>query len=139
VWVCLRCLRRGKITVVFLRGALFATCLLAACTSSGTFVCSDGTRCSNGMQCAPNHGICIEKDRATVCAGKTDGAECSYLGTDGVCDLQVCFASSCGDGYRAYDEVCDDGNNTDEDGCSADCSSSEVCGNGILSTPTALP
>ena len=29
-------------------------------------------------------------------------------------------------------EVCDDGNNIDGDGCSADCTSNERCGNGHL-------
>jgi cysteine-rich repeat protein len=42
--------------------------------------------------------------------------------------------SRCGDGYlnTAAGEVCDDGNMRSGDGCSADCSSTELCGNGIL-------
>ncbi len=38
----------------------------------------------------------------------------------------------CGDGYLGEDEVCDDGNNSDGDGCSADCGSQEICGNGLV-------
>ena len=41
--------------------------------------------------------------------------------------------SVCGDGVVDPDvgEVCDDGNTVSGDGCSADCKSTEVCGNGI--------
>jgi MYXO-CTERM domain-containing protein len=45
----------------------------------------------------------------------------------------VC-ATQCGDGILAGVEVCDDGNTNDGDGCSADCSSNESCGNNILDT-----
>src|SRR5262252_7744578 len=38
----------------------------------------------------------------------------------------------CGDAKLDPGEVCDDGNNVDGDGCSADCKSDETCGNGIV-------
>jgi|SRR6185436_2275604 len=38
----------------------------------------------------------------------------------------------CGDGEVDSDEVCDDGNARDGDGCAADCRSNETCGNGII-------
>jgi cysteine-rich repeat protein len=38
----------------------------------------------------------------------------------------------CGDGTVDADEVCDDGNRLDGDGCNASCSSDESCGNGVL-------
>ncbi len=38
----------------------------------------------------------------------------------------------CGDGIVEGDEICDDGNTTSGDGCSADCLSDETCGNGIV-------
>lgn len=40
----------------------------------------------------------------------------------------------CGDGNVDLAEVCDDGNTTDGDGCSADCQSDETCGNLIVDT-----
>ncbi|MCA9515696.1 MAG: DUF4215 domain-containing protein, partial [Myxococcales bacterium] len=45
-----------------------------------------------------------------------------------------CSLAFCGDGKlnRSRGEVCDDGNNTNGDGCSADCRSEEVCGDGTL-------
>ncbi|MCA9706973.1 MAG: DUF4215 domain-containing protein [Myxococcales bacterium] len=41
---------------------------------------------------------------------------------------------NCGDGMIESGEVCDDGNTTGGDGCSADCLSDETCPNGILDT-----
>ncbi|OAL44428.1 hypothetical protein IQ07DRAFT_592128 [Pyrenochaeta sp. DS3sAY3a] len=54
-----------------------------------------------------------------------------------VCDLysELCL-SVCGDGKIGPGEQCDDGNNIDRDGCSADCQTIETanaqCGNGIV-------
>lgn len=48
-------------------------------------------------------------------------------------DVALCRASVCGDGWRGDDEACDDGDTTDEGGCSADCSNLTpgwVCGEG---------
>jgi cysteine-rich repeat protein len=47
-------------------------------------------------------------------------------------ERSVCVPLFCGDGRIDPGEVCDDGNNRDGDGCSADCKSTEVCGNGIV-------
>src|SRR5437868_7428590 len=41
----------------------------------------------------------------------------------------VCLRTPCGNGTVDTDEVCDDGNILDGDGCSKDCSSNERCGN----------
>ncbi len=41
-------------------------------------------------------------------------------------------AVGCGNGLLEANEVCDDGNTADGDGCSADCLSNESCGNGFL-------
>jgi cysteine-rich repeat protein len=38
----------------------------------------------------------------------------------------------CGDGYRNYNEQCDDGNTNSGDGCRSDCLSIEICGNGLF-------
>jgi len=40
----------------------------------------------------------------------------------------------CGNGTLDATEVCDDGNTTSGDGCSADCTSDESCGNQVLDT-----
>ncbi len=41
----------------------------------------------------------------------------------------------CGDEEILGDELCDDGNNVDGDGCSANCMSFERCGNGYVDSP----
>lgn len=41
----------------------------------------------------------------------------------------------CGNGDLDLDELCDDGNIIDGDGCSADCQSDETCGNLIIDSP----
>jgi cysteine-rich repeat protein len=43
-----------------------------------------------------------------------------------------CTAAGCGDGVIDSNEVCDDGNTSDGDGCRGDCLSDETCGNGVL-------
>jgi cysteine-rich repeat protein len=43
----------------------------------------------------------------------------------------LCIEDDCGDGVVQSWEACDDGNVLSKDGCSADCLSGELCGNGI--------
>ena len=43
-----------------------------------------------------------------------------------------CQNPSCGDAVRDTNEECDDGNHDDGDGCSANCLSTEVCGNSVV-------
>lgn len=47
-------------------------------------------------------------------------------------DVDAAVAAVCGNGLLEPGEVCDDHNNVSGDGCSADCRSTEVCGNGIV-------
>ena len=49
-----------------------------------------------------------------------DGASCSELDCYPSCESSGSDAE-CGDGTRAFSEDCDDGNNVDGDGCSAEC------------------
>jgi cysteine-rich repeat protein len=44
---------------------------------------------------------------------------------------------ACGNGMLEPPEVCDDGNTVGGDGCSADCTSDETCGNGIIDPNTS--
>jgi cysteine-rich repeat protein len=51
----------------------------------------------------------------------------------GTCFGNACVLPVCGDGrVDASLEHCDDGNTAGGDGCSADCQSNEVCGNGVV-------
>jgi len=68
-----------------------------------------------------------------ACGGKPDATAC-VLPTAGAaeCLRGVCTGVICGDGLVVGDEVCDDGNTIRCDGCSADCRSTEGCGNSIV-------
>ncbi len=44
----------------------------------------------------------------------------------------ICILDDCGNGIKDEGEACDDGNLISGDGCSSDCRSTEVCGNGIV-------
>src|SRR3712207_4927217 len=89
--------------------ALAALCSgLTACFDTGTQTCKSGLVCPEGSVCAAVEDICLR----------------TYPGT----------SAACGDGIRNGDEACDDGNLRAGDGCSSDCRSAEVCGNGTVDT-----
>ena len=72
-------------------------------------------------------------DQIDACIGAADGAACSASTvTNGLCHLGVCISSGCGNGVVEPGEQCDDGNRFSLDGCSADCTSDERCGNGLV-------
>lgn len=82
------------------------------------------------MAVATLNGSCIRDTKTTLC--EATGLRCRpgqiCASGQGVC-IDI---GGCGDGVTDEDEVCDDGNIINGDGCSADCSSNEVCGNGII-------
>src|SRR6266480_2975934 len=57
------------------------------------------------------------------------GTRCSADGKSCVPDADLC-------GNHVIDpgEMCDDGNTLSGDGCSSDCKSNEICGNGVTDT-----
>ncbi len=66
-------------------------------------------------------GVPVGDDDAgagNVCAHAKDGTPC---GTDHHCIEQLCLYNTCGDGIKAGDEQCDDGNEAIGDGCNPDC------------------
>ncbi len=73
--------------------------------------------------CAPG------SSRSCPCGRGLQGS--SSCGPGGVWSQCLCPAP-CGNGLPDPGELCDDGNNIDGDGCSADCSSLESCGDGVL-------
>jgi cysteine-rich repeat protein len=73
-----------------------------------------------------------------ACAGNPSATECATgitcpSGTKCAAVQPICITTSCGDGIQQSSEKCDDGNLIDGDGCSADCKSLEICGDGIIS------
>jgi cysteine-rich repeat protein len=86
--------------------------------------CPLGTQCIGGTICVDN--FCKTPDGDNL----ANGTQCANPGVpDGVCYNGDCKKTGCGDGQVVAPEVCDDGNQKDRDGCSADCRSNEQCGN----------
>ena len=72
---------------------------------------------------------CLARTDTFVCAS---GRRCP-VGQVCAAHEDVCITEhGCGDGVREGNEICDDGNIEDGDGCSHDCKSMEVCGNKIV-------
>lgn len=80
-------------------------------------------------------------------------AACGYPSLPAICGGELCRPEQecaaaqdicidihgCGNGVIDPGEVCDDGNAMDGDGCSADCTSNETCGNGLADTNAQIP
>lgn len=104
--------------------------------------CSENQTCPPGQTCDLG-GICRlmpQEPDAAVLPG-ADAAPDAAAPADAAIDARVPDAAPpdapaprCGDGKVDVEllEVCDDGNTTDGDGCSADCRSDETCGNEIV-------
>jgi cysteine-rich repeat protein len=67
-----------------------------------------------------------------ACNGREPVAMTCPPGMAPAASQRVCVLGPCGNGELDEEEECDDGNLIDGDGCSADCQSSEVCGNAIV-------
>src|SRR5688572_10772787 len=110
---------------------VFTGCLPA----SRSVVCQNGVVCPENSACDDAHGGCVDPDQLAQCSAAADRAACTLPGgMPGTCQQGVCLEASCGNARLdlASDEVCDDGNNIDDDGCSGDCKSDEKCGTGVV-------
>lgn len=111
--------------------------VLAGCVRATSVECPGGTVCAEGQLCvraSDTVTVCADPGARDLCAGAgiPDGETC---GTNGRCYDGACLPIECGDRVVDPDrakEQCDDGNNVPGDGCSADCSSDETCGNGVV-------
>jgi cysteine-rich repeat protein len=77
-------------------------------------------------------GSCFFDTRTNLC--EASGRRCAP-GQVCAVDQDVCIPiGGCGDGVvnRDRGEVCDDGNIRNGDGCSSDCSTDKLCGNGVV-------
>jgi cysteine-rich repeat protein len=126
-----------------------------ACGPQGE--CPEGTQCLGGAICVDidcgghvdndpcanasiENGVCLQGQCVAVGCGDAtlvDGEQCdeglSNSDTEpNACRASTCLRAFCGDGVPDDGEACDDRNNTDLDGCSADCGSTETCGNRVF-------
>lgn len=116
----------------------------ATCNSDCTIsMCGDGKRGPDEV-CDPGEDPDCNSECGTIkgCGNGTvdeeNNEECDPAPeADGPTDCAPnCKWRGCGNGYidtvGEHNEVCDDGNTVSGDGCSANCLSREVCGNGVL-------
>jgi cysteine-rich repeat protein len=112
-------------------GIAVIAAIATGCIESGLVVCADGRACPAGLVCDDARRGCVTPEQVSVCAGLGDLAPCrTALILDGVCSGGVCLPAGCGNTVVEPGELCDDGNLVSGDGCSADCRSREVCGDG---------
>ena len=127
-------------------------CVNGLCVAQAAQDCNDDDVCTTDS-CDPQDG-CIHSFHAQICDDGdacTESDNCTEDGCTGepvncddnnTCTVDSCDATDgctfepvdtcCGNEVLEGDEVCDDGNQIDFDGCAADCQSDESCGNGLL-------
>ncbi|MDP2341631.1 MAG: hypothetical protein Q8O67_11790 [Deltaproteobacteria bacterium] len=105
-------------------GALFGLC------ADGDTTCEE---CDDGN--AGRGDGCDDNCRVERCGnGRQDeGEECEAANADDATCTPACRRPVCGDGFIERDvEACDDGDTLAGDGCAADCSKVERCGDGVV-------
>jgi cysteine-rich repeat protein len=112
-----------------------ADCLSDETCGNGIVDAVTGETCDDGGESATCDADCTAASCGDGVTNATAGEECDDAGQSATCDAD-CTAATCGDGTlnAAAGEECDDGNNTDGDGCSANCTveAAEFCGDGIV-------
>ena len=105
--------------------------LLGGCYESNMVTCGDKL-CPHEKVCSPIT-TCVDPAQLDACAGVVDGTACNTPAIPtGVCVSAICVVAGCGNSFVEPGEVCDDGNRISFDGCRADCTSSEACGDGVV-------
>jgi cysteine-rich repeat protein len=110
-----------------------------SCVETRTSTCASGWRCPSGQLCVEQMSgpVCAIEGDVLACAGKGEAQPCIHPdGTDlARCREGVCTPIGCGNGHIEMNEVCDDGNREDADGCSHDCL--VQCGDGMVQSNEA--
>jgi len=105
--------------------------VFGGCVGSDTVLCGERT-CPSGAQCAVITGtpVCATAEQLAPCENEAELASCDPDDERKRCHSGVCI-DLCGNGVMDLGEVCDDGNISSGDGCSARCFD-ELCGNGVI-------
>lgn len=101
---------------------------VVSCVKPSAVECGDGRVCPDGYTCIATG--CLSPAQIAACSGVADGEECTLELGPGTCLSGGCFLQVCGNGIVEGDELCDDGNDINDDACNNTCSGE--CGNGTL-------
>jgi cysteine-rich repeat protein len=106
---------------------MLVTVALASCADPRVEIPEDDTTSEAPSVAAPRDS----GTRSAECDQAPDGTPCGKGDAGGVehCLYNACVLNVCGDGVKAGDEICDDGNQEERDGCSC---RDPMCGNGII-------
>lgn len=113
--------------------AVVLVCIVlgVGCIDDRTVPCGE-KRCPAGDVCITN-AQCVNPEQLSICEGAAESSACATASiSTGQCIAGVCEPIVCGDSAVWGPEVCDDGNQIANDGCSADCRSNETCPNGTI-------
>ena len=91
------------------------------CDADCTFSCVADVDCGEGVACGGSPSCDLETHACVVSDPPADGSACDLEGEEGVCRAGECVSAGCGNGLLEGDEVCDDGNDVERDGCDNDC------------------
>ncbi|MBV8760256.1 MAG: hypothetical protein JO257_23395 [Deltaproteobacteria bacterium] len=137
------------------RALWLVSVLCAACVSSTSNYCSNGTVCPGGFTCDVEHDRCLLPEQTAACDGKQEADDCTVSGMPGACRSGACETFFCGDGYISAGEDCDGANlgsadckqfgfyGSDGLQCSSSCTfdvsvcrqKNEYCGDDIVNGP----
>lgn len=119
--------RSRNITIAALVAALAGGCIASNAVPCGDAMCPVGTVCLAGVS------ACATPDEVAACSALAEAAPCTTpTRSNGLFCVAGACVGECGDERIEGNEVCDDGNIVDGDGCASNCESIEVCGDGIL-------
>lgn len=92
--------------------------------------CGDGDEAARDGKAKPGEASIVNTVVQDSCKGKKNGTSCG----EGLhCVADRCQNNTCGDGIVGGDEVCDDGNESADDGCTPSCRIPPgQCGDGVL-------
>lgn len=124
--------------VIWALALVVTGCIEPSSTVCNGRACPTGTTCEELVGTSGDPHLCVGADAVAACSGKSLLESCTYDGltAEAACyetmQGSICLPSGCGNFLIDIGEVCDDGNADVGDGCSAACTSKEMCGNGVV-------
>jgi cysteine-rich repeat protein len=126
-------MKRRLVALAVVSSSIFVA---ATCVHDDLVECAGGVSCPVGLRCVEDpllsQSTCANDDQFAACTTAPTGTQCSVGDAIGTCFGGACIVEVCGDSVIQGREACDDGNTVGSDGCSANCVSTEACGDGVI-------